>query len=838
MPAHSGFLHSCVNLTLQNKSKGVLLFCFARAIIRYLNFCAGRKQHGTGMIDIKRIKKIIDPHKEPNKQFFLDLLDKDKQEAFEREHIDAVMFMLRAIYINKLKAAIKSAQEQISSLVSDPDYDAESYRRVMGLKAEIAKNRAQIETYKPFFDEPYFARMDVVDDKDGYNSYYIGKRGDEGLEIVDWRAPLARRYYQKSRVSFSINEYNYKLVLRRALRTKSGKVVDMQNEYLSVKDYLSKEEIGGRDEEIIFDPFLREIIKSRKEKSGITDIIDTIQEKQYEIITLPEDSRFVVQGIAGSGKTMIMLHRLSYIMYNNEGVKPRDVLVITPSDSFNAFIDELSTVLELEKVKTSTIERYFTLLLSGQGIDIEGRVERNERPPYAYLSYIYSKAFITDVDKKLARIYDGVRGMFSSEECRGTAAEVLSRAERQTALYERIKNSGLRVRRCILGEIKEKEGGGLYYTKPFRKLFNCVADIAEFLSLSESDERMNTYGYFYRQLLSFYKAIHHIRRHAEKICLSALEDLNALDLTVDKEIADLSRYKMNVGGTEVLTYAERIEKRRALKREIETNAGYVREIGDLFSVLYDFADVLRGEGNLVAIGKCESGVDVARFFFGETVKKSRRKFGVQAGKLYPCDIYALCLLLCKLGYDLAPKHSFIFVDEGQDISEGEYYVLKCVNDRARFNVFGDLKQNITPYRGLSDWSVVEKDIYTLNQNYRNTNQIVDFVSKELNIDMQSIGCDGSEIVYLQPRKVTGWLTPVKGLKAVITSEARLAEFSRKNYNVIRETGNISKTRINLMTVYESKGLEFTAVAVADGDMTENEKYIAYTRALKELAVIR
>ena len=104
--------------------------------------------------------------------------------------------------------------------------------------------------------------------------------------------------------------------------------------------------------------------------------------------------------------------------------------------------------------------------------------------------------------------------------------------------------------------------------------------------------------------------------------------------------------------------------------------------------------------------------------------------------------------------------------------------------------------------------------------------------------MQSIGCDGSEIVYLQPRKVTGWLTPVKGLKAVITTEARLADFSRKNYNIIRETGNISKTRINLMTVYESKGLEFTAVAVADSDMTDNEKYIAYTRALKELAVVR
>ena len=805
--------------------------------MNYLNF-AQHAYNGAGMADINKIKKIIDPHKEPDKQFFLDLLDSEKQLNYEREHIDAVMFMLRVIYINKLKVSIKEAQEEISRLVSDPDYDAESYKKVMALKSEISRHRAQIETYKPYFDEPYFARMDVVDDKDGYNSYYIGKRGDEGLEIVDWRAPLARRYYQKSRVTFSINEYNYKLVLRRALRTKSGKVVDMQNEYLSVKDYLSKEEIDGRDEEIIFDPFLREIIKSRKEKSGITDIIDTIQEKQYEIITLPEDSRFVVQGIAGSGKTMIMLHRLSYIMYNNEGVKPRDVLVITPSDSFNAFIDELSTVLELEKVKTSTIEKYFTALLAGQGIDVESKIERGERPPEGYLSYIYSEAFIADVDKKLAKIYDGVHGMFSSPECAEMARDILSRCSRQTELYEKIKNAGLRVRRCILGEIKEKAEGGLYYTKPFRKLFNCVSDVAEFLELSENDSRMNEYGYFYRQLLSFYKAMRHIHRHAEKICDDAIADLVTLDGIVDKEITDLMRYRMNVGGNDVLTYAERIEKRRELKREIAANAAYVREISGLFSSLYDFADVLRGESNLVSIGKCEDGVDVARFFYGETVKKSRRKFGVHAGKMYPSDIYALCLMLCKLGYELTPKHSFIFVDEGQDISAGEYYVLKHVNGRARFNVFGDLKQNITPYRGVSDWADVENNIYTLTQNYRNTNQIVDFVSKELKIDMQSIGCDGSEIVYLQPRKVTGWLTPVKGLKAVITSEARLAEFSRKNYNIIRETGNISKTRINLMTVYESKGLEFTAVAVADSDMTDNEKYIAYTRALKELAIVR
>ena len=99
------------------------------------------------------------------------------------------------------------------------------------------------------------------------------------------------------------------------------------------------------------------------------------REKQYEIITKPEQESFVLQGCAGSGKTMIMLHRLSFLMYNNENLRPSDVLVLTPSESFNAFIDELSQVLELEKVKTQQIDEYFLLLLKNEGIDI-GREDR------------------------------------------------------------------------------------------------------------------------------------------------------------------------------------------------------------------------------------------------------------------------------------------------------------------------------------------------------------------------------------------------------------------------------------------------------------------------------
>lgn len=790
------------------------------------------------MVDLRALKNLISPKKEVDKKFFLDFLDADKQAAYEDEHVQAVMTLLRVLYLKKLKDRLKEAAEEREKLTKSEDYNAEKYREVLGLNAEISGIRAKMQIYRPFFGEPYFARMDLTDDKEGYNSYYIGKHGSEGLEILDWRAPLAQKYYQKSRTSFAINDYNYKLILRRAIRAENGKIKEFKNEYLSLSDYLSKEEIGDGNEELIFDPFLKEILKSRKEKSEITDIIRTIQEKQFEIITLPEQEEFVLQGVAGSGKTMILLHRLSYIMYNNESVRPSDVMVVTPSDSFNAFIDELSAVLELEKVRTSTLDSYYLKLLKSVGLDLSGKIDFSFKPCGAFLGYIYSPAFEADIDKKLAKIYDGVYGLFASDDCREVAETVLNSCAAQTDSYERIKNSSVRIRRCVLGEIKEKKDGGLYYTKQFRYMFNHVQEVKEFLSLVNSDDRMKGYAYFYRQLLSFYKSLKYLRRYSAKICACASDDLSALAAAVDKEIADLKRYKIKTAEGEVLTYAEGIEKRELLKKEIESVISAVSEISDGFLTLYDFADVVRSENYLTAIGKCEDTADVLRFFYKETVRAAKSKMNVPARPLSGCDLFALCFLLVKLGFDMSPKFSFVFVDEAQDISPAEYKVLRAVNDRAVFNIFGDLKQNITPYRGIADWAELGYKIYYLDLNYRNTTQIVEFVSGRLGIKMRSIGYGAEEVEVIPSRSVTSWLSSKNGLKAVICGGQSLEKYSRKVYNRLGETGKISKTKINVMTVYESKGLEFTAVAVADGDLTDNEKYIAYTRALKELAVIK
>ena len=779
---------------------------------------------------------IINSRKEPDKQFYLDLLDEDVQRAAEEEHIRAVMILLKVCYINKLKEKIAAAQKEAEELRGS-EFSAENYREVIGLNAQIKQWRAKIESYRGFFTEPYFARMDVVDDKEGYNSYYIGKKGDLNLEIVDWRAPLARKYYQKSQILFSINEYNYKLILRRALRTRNGKLLDFKNEYLNLKDYLTKEEIAGRDEEIIFDPYLKEILKNRKEQSEISDIIETIQEKQYEIITKPERDSFVLQGCAGSGKTMIMLHRLSFLMYNNEKLGPRDVLVITPSDSFNAFIDELSQVLELEKVKTTTIDDYFLQLLRNAEVDIADKIDFAAKPPLAYSEYIYSQKFYRDIQARLAKIYDGIVGMFLSHECAQIIESAAADCRAQAEEFTKLKNASVRVRRAVLGEIKEKPEGGLFYTKPFRELMNEVTAVEEFFSNDLKSEKIKNYSVFYGRLLSFYRAASFIHRMHGRIVSDALEDLARLKEVVVKEIGDLRRYKIYRGGEEVETYADRISRRGELLQEIDKISESVQKIGEKFDAFCELYETLRGNDYFVRIGKCGTHIELARLFYKDIVRKSKNKLGIGKG-LFRCDAYVLCLLLTMLGEKLGPRYGLVFIDEGQDISVNEYALLKAINSDASFNVYGDLEQNITSYRGIGDWKEIgDFPVYYLNQNYRNTNQIVEYVSERLHIDMRPIGFDGPAVERIQQRGINAFFREKKGLKAVIVSERAFERFRRKNYNIPGQTGRISKSRINLLTVYESKGLEFTSVAVADADMAPHEKYIAYTRALKELAIV-
>ncbi len=788
----------------------------------------------------EQIIALIDPKKSGDKEWFLSLLDEEKQREYESAHMEAVMQMLRMAHIRPRKKTVREARAEIARLESEEERSAENYRKINNLLAEIKKQEDKIDEFRPFFSEPYFARMDLIDNIEGYNSYYIGKKGDVKLEIVDWRAPVARRYYQKSCSAFTINEYEYKTILRRAIRAANGKVLDFKNEYLSLRGYLSEEEIDDRDEENVLDPYLREIIRKRKEEAAVKDIIETIQEKQYDVITRPEKSNFVLQGCAGSGKTMVMLHRLSYLMYNNEDIKPRDVLVITPSNSFNAFIDELAEILELERVRTITVYEYFLQVLKNEKIDLTDKIDLSQKEELSYLQYVYSQKFVSDVSKKLKKAYNDLYGLFTSEECKDFVAKISSDCKDRLAAYEGIKNATTRVRRAVLGEIKEKKDGGLYYTRPFRELMNCILDVEDFLIGTLESAQARSPDYFYRQMLSFYKSASFAVRNTDRIAEEALESLQTLSVDLEKEILELKRYRQRIGSMEIYTYADRIKRREELKDEVEKIKEKVRTVGDKNTALSEFFLYLRCAKEFCEIGNGKDFVDVIRYFYRETVKKYKKAHGMTSRKMYRSDAYALCVLCSCISDRLSPVYSYVFVDEAQDISVCEYDLLRKINKKASFNVFGDIAQNVTPWRGVKDWRepFTDFEIFTLNQNYRNTNQIVDFVAQRLRLDMQPIGFDGPQVKYIGMRGISAFFKDKKGLKAVICAESQKQAYMRKAYNDPAEKGKISRSKINIMSVYESKGLEFTSVVVVPTDMTEAEQYIAYTRALKELAIMQ
>ena len=790
--------------------------------------------------DFDNAIRMLSPKKDGDKAWFLSLLDEEKQRAYEEEHVLAVMRVLRAVRIRPHKMAIKQAKLDVEALQKEKEHTAENYVKIKQLRQKIDNENAKIEEYRPFFDEPYFARMDLIDNIEGYNSYYIGKKGDIKLEIVDWRAPLARRYYQKSCSYFAINEYEYKTILRRALRTKDGKLIDFRNEYLSLRDYLSADEIGGRDEENVLDPFLREIIKARKDETAVKDIIETIQEKQYEIITCAEDTNFVLQGCAGSGKTMVMLHRLSYLMYNNEDIKPRDVLVITPSNSFNAFIDELAEVLELERVKTVTVFDYFLQVLKNVKVDIADKIDETQREDERYLAYVYSPKFVKDVKKRLHKAYDDLYGLFTADECKDFISAILRECKKQLSAYEYIKNASTRVRRAVLGEIKEREGGGLYYTKPFRDLVNALLDVEDFLGGTLTSERAKFPDYFYRQMLSFYKSATFVVKYTDRIVAEAIADLDALYTVFEKEIVDLKRLKQRIGDKETYIYADRIKRREELLLETKSVREKVRTIGDANVSFAEFYGYLRGEKEFCALGRGNGFIDIVRYFYRETVKKYKLQYGMTEQRMYKSDAYALCVVCAELCESLSPVYKYVFVDEAQDISPCEYELLRKINKKAVWNVFGDIAQNVTSYRGVKEWKEAFDGFvsYSLNQNYRNTNQIVDFVSSALQVDMQPIGFDGLPVLEISLRDIHTFFKDKKGLRAIICSPEQKAEIMRKSYNDVTLKGKLSQKKINVLTVYESKGLEFSCVAVLPDGLTSSERYIAYTRALKELAVVR
>jgi DNA helicase IV len=252
----------------------------------------------------------------------------------EPQRIDRDVFVEES---SKLTNVLALLTKQIQNLIKNKPYpDVNVYsvgwdyeeRQDLQYKKECnSKVDEQIATLKEYEDSPYFARMDFRVSKETVENQvmYIGKKGlniDSSQLVYDWRSPIGKKYYMKSMICFDYNGFDYSLQLRRSLEISQGILKWYHDEYVQGDELFNKG---------VTDPFLVDALRAKRADHKLTDIIKTIQENQNAIINYPASKSFIVQGCAGSGKTMILLHRLSQIIFNNPKSDLSKIKIITPN---------------------------------------------------------------------------------------------------------------------------------------------------------------------------------------------------------------------------------------------------------------------------------------------------------------------------------------------------------------------------------------------------------------------------------------------------------------------------------------------------------------------------
>lgn len=188
-----------------------------------------------------------------------------------------------------------------------------------------------------------FGRIDLA----GADRLYIGDGHIEAddIHVINWRAPAASPYYQAS-ASQPLG-----VTRRRRFKCERNTIESFTDDVFAdlvrrIEELDRSTSVAAAAEEDLAeqldlpedDEFLEELGRSTRMRS----IAQTIHAAQYELITSSLDRALLVQGGAGTGKTAVALHRVSWMLFERAGsLTPRDILVVGPSKRFNEYISEL-----------------------------------------------------------------------------------------------------------------------------------------------------------------------------------------------------------------------------------------------------------------------------------------------------------------------------------------------------------------------------------------------------------------------------------------------------------------------------------------------------------------
>ncbi len=230
------------------------------------------------------------------------------------------------------------------------------------------ENIKELMSYKASLKSPYFGAIDFDSNEEGFLSYKIGLKGIKDgstIYVVDWRAPFSELYYNYD-VGYGeyytgLNIVTGNIKSKKQYKIENGKIIFCIESDIKIDDQILQEVLA----------------KTASEK--MKNIVSTIQKEQNAIIRKETSNNLIVQGVAGSGKTSIALHRIAYLLYKHrKTLSSSSVLIISPNKFFSDYISNVLPELGEQNIAETVMDQILKEELSIKE-KIETKSEQVER---------------------------------------------------------------------------------------------------------------------------------------------------------------------------------------------------------------------------------------------------------------------------------------------------------------------------------------------------------------------------------------------------------------------------------------------------------------------------
>ncbi|MCM3766068.1 RNA polymerase recycling motor HelD [Neobacillus niacini] len=723
---------------------------------------------------------------------------------FTKEYIRTVLEISKGnkeFFVENMKQSFSELNSKDSSA---------SYTDLLANASFLELAETELKRLESVIGKPYFSRIDYTSDSTKKEEIlYIGKvslfdRVTQQPIIVDWRSPIANVYYDGRLGEVSYDAYGETqtgyLSLKRQYDIVDGLLKEMNDIDLTTHDELLQKSLAG------------------KADNRLTEIVATIQNEQNEVIRASLTRPIIVQGAAGSGKTTIALHRISYFLYSfGFQFPPEKLMILAPNRLFIDYISAVLPELGVNKINQTTYIDFMRSCLA-------------------------QKIKLFSPNAKLMKLIEG-NGTNKSMQWVSRYKGSLEFKELINRFVNELESN------LAPSEDVVVENSVLMKGKRLRALF-----LKEY-----------TYLPIYKRLGKIKSLLEEDVKKKKSVMLTNLNKKyeEALDGVLYNRRLDPEKRQQKV--TSLMDRVDQRKKRIEQESKVVVKkymaAFVMKDIFALYMELMSSPESIRQYSTTLTDQECKV-----------LSKYCQRIFERGAFELE--DLAPLFYMKAKLeGIEEPFKMRSVFIDEAQDYSYFQFAALKEGFESELFTIVGDLAQGIHSYRGLNSWTPVLQDIFpnanyqALQKSYRTTVEIMNVANDILMLMDQDlpkvepvirhgqkpcfkkIDPVNPEQVRLQLEQDIASLKEeeLHSIALIGRTEKeclriqKLFEKSHLPIQLLEEKQEMKKGHIVILPSYLSKGLEFDAVLIVCleevyslMDLDIKLLYVSMTRPLHRL----